>query len=62
MIPGPVLLTWITAWIRNLMPSKVWDEISYSFPNFNGTVGIWEWINNISPLFLTGVNADPYWG
>ena len=26
----------ITAWISNHMPSKVWDEIFYAFPNFNG--------------------------
>ena len=27
------------------MPSKVWNEISYPFPNFNGfTVVVWEWI------------------
>ena len=24
------------AWIANHMASKVWDEISYAFPNFNG--------------------------
>ena len=25
----------ITAWISNNMHSKVWDEITYQFPNFN---------------------------
>ena len=29
-------LTLMSAWIRNHMPSKVWDEITYPFPNFNG--------------------------
>ena len=26
----------IPAWISNHMPSKVWDEITYPFLNFNG--------------------------
>ena len=29
-------LTLIPAWISNYMPSKVWDEITYPFLNFNG--------------------------
>ena len=30
------------------MLSKVWDEITYPFPNFNGaTVEVWEWINDV---------------
>ena len=30
----------------------MWDEISYPFPNFNGsTVDIWEWISNFTPHF-----------
>ena len=36
---GPLLLTWIiliSAWISNHMPSKVWDEITFPFLNFNG--------------------------
>ena len=40
-------LTLIPAWISNHMSSKVWDEITYPFPNFNGcTVEVWEWISN----------------
>ena len=32
------------------MPSKVWDEITYLFPNFNGcTVEVGEWISNFVP-------------
>ena len=27
--------TWITAWISNYMPSKVWDEITYPSANFS---------------------------
>ena len=30
------VLTIIPAWISNHMPSKVWDEITYPFLNFNG--------------------------
>ena len=26
----------IPPWIRKHMPSNVWDEIIYPFPNFNG--------------------------
>ena len=38
------------------MPSKVWDEITYSFPNLNGcTVEIGEWISNFTPYFITDV-------
>ena len=34
--------TWILAWSSNHMPSKMWDEITYPFPNFNGcTVDVW---------------------
>ena len=38
--------------INNYIHCKVWDEITYPFPNFNGcTVEVWEWINNFIPLF-----------
>ena len=36
---GPLLVTWFNfnpAWIRNYIHYKVWDEIAYSFINFNG--------------------------
>ena len=36
---GPLLLTWFnfnSAWINDYMPSKVYDEITYPFRNFNG--------------------------
>ena len=33
-------LTLIPAWISNHMPSKVWDEITYPLPNFNGAVEV----------------------
>ena len=45
-------LALIAAWISNHTPSKVWDEIHYPFPNFNGrTVEVWEWIMNFIAHF-----------
>ena len=39
-----------------MMPGKVWDEITYPLPNFNGAnVQVWELINfalGILPLCL----------
>ena len=33
--------------ISNYIHYKMWDEIAYPFPNFNGsTVEVWEWISN----------------
>ena len=51
---GPILLTWFNpAWISNYMPRKGWDEITHSFPNFNGcTVEVWEWFSNFTPHFI----------
>ena len=44
-------LTYIPACISSHVPSKVWDVITYSFPNFNGcTLEVWEWDNYISML------------
>ena len=31
-------LTLIVTWISHYMPGKIWDEIIYSLPHFNGTV------------------------
>ena len=41
---GSLLLTTsIPAWIRNLISGKVWDEITYPFPNFTDwTIENWE--------------------
>ena len=48
--------TLITAWISNHTPCKVWDEITYPFPNFNGaTIEVWEWISNYIPHFKMDV-------
>ena len=43
-------LTLIRALISKHLPSRMWDEIAYPFPNFNGaTVEVWAWISNFSP-------------
>ena len=50
----------IPAWISNHMPCKVWDEITYPFPNFNGAaVEVWEWINNFIPRSIMDVITYP---
>ena len=55
-------LSLIPAWISNHMPCKVWDEITYRFPNFNGaTVEVWERISNFIPHFTMGVIIYPCW-
>ena len=38
----------IPAWISNYVQHKVWDEITYPFPNFN--VEVWELSNFITPF------------
>ena len=38
------------------MPSKVWDEITYTFWNFNDcTVEVWEWVSKFIPHFKMDV-------
>ena len=64
-IHGSYLLngsTLIIACIRNCMPSKVWGEITYEFPNLNGAaVEIGEWISNFTLRFIMVVITYPYW-
>ena len=37
----------------NHIPLKVWDEITYPFPNFNGAVvEVWEWTSYFIAYFL----------
>ena len=48
--------------ISNHKPNKVWDEITYPFPNFNGcTIEVWEWISNFIPHFIIDVITYPWW-
>ena len=51
----------IPAWISNYI-DKVWDEITYAFPNFNGaTVEVWECISNFIPHFTGHVITYSCW-
>ena len=44
------------------MPSKVWFEIIYSFPNFNScTIDVWEAMSNFIPHFIIDVITYLYW-
>ena len=53
-------LTLIPAWLSNHMLSKICDEVTYSFPNFNScTVEVWEWISNFTPHFMMDVITYP---
>ena len=49
-----MVLTAITWWTRNQMPSKVWNEITHPFPNFNClALEVLEWgMKVISPHTL----------
>ena len=41
------------------MLSKVWDEITFLFPNFNGApVEVWEWISNLIPHIIMDVITE----
>ena len=41
------ILTIIQAWVSNQTNYKVWDEITFPFPNSNGcTDEMWDWISN----------------
>ena len=60
--PVPLLLTWLNfnPSLDQYMPNKVWDKISYPFPNFNGsTVEVWEWISNFILHILMDVITYP---
>ena len=48
----------IETWISNPMSSKVWDEITYPFPNFNGAT-VWEWMSNFIPYHVMNVMIYP---
>ena len=53
-------LTLIPVWISNYIHDKVWDEIAWPFPNFNGAaVEVWEWISDFIPDFIMDVITYP---
>ena len=55
-------LTLIPAWICNHMLSKMWDDITYPFSNFNGAnIEIWEWISDFIPHFIMDLITCPCW-
>ena len=61
-IRDTILLTLIPTWISNHMPSKMSDEITYSFPRFNGcTVEDWKWMSNFAPQFVIDIITYPFW-
>ena len=42
--------------------NKVWDEIAYSFPNFNGAaIELREWISNFNPYLTEYVITYPHY-
>ena len=52
--------SYISTWICNHMPCKMWDEITYQHPNSNGaTVEVWEWISNCIPHLYNDCNYLP---
>ena len=55
-------ITLIQARICNHMPSKVWDEITYPFPYFNGCTVDWEWISNFMSHFIMRVTVYQCFG
>ena len=55
-----MVLTLTPTWRSNHVPSKVWDEITYTFLNFNGaTVEVKQWISNFIPHFIMDVITYP---
>ena len=53
----------IPAWISDSTHYKVWDEITYPFPNFNDVaVEVWEWISHFIPDFTEHLITYPCWG
>ena len=54
----------IPVWIGHHIPSKVWDQMTRSFPNFNScscTVDVWEWLSNSISYFTMDVITYPCW-
>ena len=48
--------------MSNYMGSKLWDEITYPFPNFNGaTIGVWEWVSYFISHIIMDVITYSSW-
>ena len=57
--PGPVSRARPQGISYNI-PNKIWDEIMYLFPNFNGaTVEVCERVNTFTPQFIVDVITYP---
>ena len=54
-------MVYLESWHWRVITCRVWDEITYPFPNFNGwTVDVWEWISNsILPTVYNGCSYLP---
>ena len=51
------MLTLISSWISNYILHKMWGEITYPYPNFNGcTVEVREWISNFESHFTRPID------
>ena len=50
-------------WVNNYTHYKMWEDITFLFPNFNGcTVEVWEWISNFISHFTEHVITYPCLG
>ena len=57
-----VIWTSITACISNCIHHKVWHELTYPFPNFNGAdAEVWEWKSNSIPHSTGHMINHPCW-
>ena len=55
-------LTWIPAWMRNHMPTQIWDEITYPLSNINDcTIKVWELISSFTQHYIMDVIIHPCW-
>ena len=48
-------LTWTSVCLSNHMPSKVLNEVTHPFPNFNSCT-FWKFASTLIPHFMRGVN------
>ena len=69
-----IMLSWVTevwtissitltpVWISKYIHYKMWDEITYPFPNLiSAIVDVWEWIINFVTHSTTNVLTYPCW-
>ena len=54
--------TLISVWINNHKPWKLWNEITYPFPNLNGAiVEAWDWISCFISHVIMDMIICPCW-